>query len=276
MFRFFLPIIFSVCCVQAGLVCAKEQLDIFVSIPPQKYLVERIGKEHVNVRAMLRPGDSPETFDPGPRKLVELESAQLYFQIGIPFETVWIDTIRKRNNKIEVVECCENILGSKSLEYDNHVWTSPRNALVIAEQIKNKLIAYDKKNLADYEKNYQSLAADLKQLDADIINALSSRRTSYFIMSHASLSYYAEHYGLTQLSLEKNGKQLGAKSLGKIVEMARRENINTLFVQKQHHSSSEEIFVDELGVRVVEIDPLVEDYIEGLNKLTRVIAQAIN
>ncbi len=275
MFRYLAALVFFICCMQAGVAGATPPLKIFVSIPPQKYLVERIGAEHVDVRIMLNPGDSPETFDPSPGKLRELTAAQIYFQIGVPFEQVWMETISAGNGRLEIVACCAAILQSQSAGHDNHVWTSPRNALAIAAQIKDRLSAHDPQNAAEYENNYQALAADLRQLDAHIIKALGSRRTSYFIISHASLGHYAAHYGLTQLSLEKNGRQLGAKGLARLIDKAQRERLDILFVQKQHHSPGEAAFVGELGVQVVEIDPLAEDYIVGLQQLTKAIAQAV-
>ena len=55
----------------AGNVCA-EPIPVFVSILPQKYFVERIGGDEVNVEVMVKPGESPATFNPNPKKISRL------------------------------------------------------------------------------------------------------------------------------------------------------------------------------------------------------------
>jgi len=275
MLRLFVLLLVFFCCGSSGRADTTKGLHIFVSIPPQKYLVERIGQEHVEVSVMLRPGDSPETYDPSPGQLIKLAAASLYFRIGVPFENAWMDTIGKSNKNINIVDCCGNIFTSQSVELDNHVWTSPKNVLAIAAQIKKHLVIADPENRTDYIKNHQHLAADLEKLDRDIRSALGPRRTSYFIISHAALGYYARDYGLIQLALEKNGRTLGAKSLADLLAIARQENIQTLFVQRQHPAPGADALVSELGAEIIEIDPLAENYIANLRRLTQLIAQAI-
>ena len=63
-------------------------IKVFVSILPQKYFVEQIGKDLVDVRVMVQPGASPATYEPKPKQLVGLSKAEIYFSIGVPFETV--------------------------------------------------------------------------------------------------------------------------------------------------------------------------------------------
>ena len=46
-----------------------EPIPVFVSILPQKYFVERVGKEQVKVEVMVNPGESPATFNPNPKKM---------------------------------------------------------------------------------------------------------------------------------------------------------------------------------------------------------------
>ena len=58
--------------------------NIFVSILPQKYFVERIAGEHVKVSVMVGNGQNPATYEPTPKQMALLDKAQLYFKIGVP------------------------------------------------------------------------------------------------------------------------------------------------------------------------------------------------
>ena len=49
---------------------ADNKLQVFVSIAPQKYFVQQIGKELVDVRVMVQPGADPHSYEPRPRQMV--------------------------------------------------------------------------------------------------------------------------------------------------------------------------------------------------------------
>lgn len=261
-------------CFLPGASLATEAIRVFVSIPPQQYLLERIGQENVDVQVMLKPGDSAETFDPSLKQIRELNTAQLYFPIGVAFEKKWLDSIRNSDSRIKVVDCCNNIIEKHSNALDNHVWTSARNFQLLAALIKKELIAFDAEHALQYEHNYSALIFELEQLDNEIYAILNQRRTDYFIISHAALGHFADDYGLIQLPLEKQGKELGAKSLVNLVRQARQEKIQTLFVQKQHLTAAALAFANEIDAEVIEVDPLHGDYIANLRNITKLIAAA--
>ena len=82
---------------------AVEKIPVFVSIIPQKYFVQQIGKDLVDVQVMVQPGASPATYEPKPRQMAGLSKAAIYFSIGVPFENSWLDKIGAANPKMKVV-----------------------------------------------------------------------------------------------------------------------------------------------------------------------------
>lgn len=82
---------------------AVERLSVFVSIVPQKYFVQQIGKDLVDVKIMVKPGASPATYEPKPRQMAELSNAKLYFSIGVPFENAWLKKISASNPDMKVI-----------------------------------------------------------------------------------------------------------------------------------------------------------------------------
>ncbi len=253
---------------------AKQVLQIFVSIPAQRFLVKRIGQDKVEVQVMLKPGSSPETFDPSLRQIISLNSAQLYFRIGVAFEKKWIDGIENKHAGIRIIACCENILKQRRIISASHIWTSVRNARLLAASIKQELIKIDPVHTAYYEQNYVALLAELEQLDKEIVAMLSQRRTDYFVISHAALDNFADDYGLVQLPLESQGKEVGAKGLIDIIRRARQEEIHTLFVEKQHNTATAGAFAREINAKIIEIDLLREDIISNLRDIAKQIAGA--
>lgn len=262
-----------------------KPINVFVSILPQKYLVKRIGGDRVNVSVMVRPGLSPETYEPTPKQMAVLGETQLYFRIAVPFETIWIKRIEDINPRMKIIDCCGDLKvtdyahnphgdrSDTSFENDAHIWTSPKIAIVLAGIIKTSLSEYDPGSAGYYSDNYDHLINDLNSLDGFIRNELIDIRIPYFIVSHPSWGHFAKTYGLEQISIEQHGSEIRAKELSRLIEFARKWNIDTVYVQKQFNTVSAKTLAHEINGRIVELDPLAEDYINNMRYVARMIAE---
>lgn len=252
-----------------------DHINVFVSIPPQKFLVEQIGGDKVSVNIMVKPGSNPETYEPTPKQMAALNESQLYFQIGVPFESVWIDRIRQTNRQLKVISCCKNLVTTEesSHELDAHVWTSPENVKKFASVIKDTLINQQPDNKLFYERKYSLLTDRLNELDIYIRNKLSNLNNRFLIVSHPSWGYFAYTYNLKQISIEQHGSEIRAKELSRLIEFAKSENIKSVYIQKQVNNASARILANEINARLIELDPLAENYIENMQQVANSIAK---
>lgn len=69
---------------------AADRVSVFVSILPQKFFVEQIGKDLIDIQVMVEPGASPATYEPKPAQMAAISKASIYFSIGVPFEKGWL------------------------------------------------------------------------------------------------------------------------------------------------------------------------------------------
>ncbi|BBO92469.1 metal ABC transporter solute-binding protein, Zn/Mn family [Desulfosarcina ovata] len=104
---------------------AVEKIPVFVSIIPQKFFVQQIGKDRVDVQVMVQPGASPATYEPKPRQMAELSNARIYFSIGVPFENVWLAKFAAASPDMTVVHTDKGIeklsmVGDHHHEEDEH------------------------------------------------------------------------------------------------------------------------------------------------------------
>jgi len=259
-----------------------DTISVFVSIPPQKQFVQEIGGSRVDVHVMLPPGESPETYSPSPKMLVSLSSANLYFQIGVPFEKNWVTSIRSVNRSIQVIKCCDQFIDfdyqvsdQDDHHHDLHIWSSPAYVMKLVLEIKDTLSRLDPDHAWQYEENYRSYVSELNALDQEIRQRLAVRRLNHFIVSHAAWGFFAEQYGLEQVALEKNNRESGPKSLLNIVRLARAQGIHTLFVQQQYKTPAVNSLARELGADIVELDPLAEDYLANMRVISARIAESL-
>ena len=257
-----------------------EPIPVFVSILPQKYFVERIGGEQVKVEVMVNPGESPATFNPNPKKMSLLSQAKLYFSIGVPFETIWIERIQSIHSNLQFVPLHDNQNPANDHDHshgsrDPHIWTSPAKVKVIAKKIKETLVRTEPQKEKYFEANLQAFHDDLDALDGDIREILAGSDNHRFMVFHPAWSYFAEDYGLEQISIEAGGKEPGARSLQKIIEKGKKLGIKVIFVQKQFSLSIAEKIAKMIGATVREMDPLAEDYLANMRRTAPAISGAL-
>jgi len=97
-----------------------SRLETFVSIPPQAYLVERVGGRHVGVQVLVQAGQEPHTFKPTPKQMMALGRARVYFRVGMPFETRLLEKIRGSRSDITVVDTVRGIKRVMMSEHGPH------------------------------------------------------------------------------------------------------------------------------------------------------------
>lgn len=120
-------ILFMVAIIAIPVMCMAAPIKVMVSILPQKYFVEQIGKDMVDVSVMVMPGASPATYEPKPSQLTDLAASKVYFSMGVPFE-VWFDKASKKDMP-EIVPMWRGIAkmpmtahhhGHDEYDHDNH------------------------------------------------------------------------------------------------------------------------------------------------------------
>lgn len=275
------------CLVQP--VWAAEPLQIFVSVVPQKHFAEQVGGDQVNVESMVQPGFSPETYEPTAQQISALSKAHLYVQVGMPFEKAWMQRIQGVNPTITLLDAREGVqlrnleahthaeheatqVPPTGVETDPHLWVSPRIAKQMAKQLAENFSKLRPEQAALFNKNYAKFAAELDQLDEELIALFKDKQNLKFMVFHPAWGYLADAYGLQQIPIEADGKEPGAKALAEIIAEAKHEQVKTIFVQPQFSQRAAEQVAKAIQGKVVSIDNLAEDYIPNLRKAARLIA----
>lgn len=261
--------------------CTYKKSDkkiITVTIEPQRYFVEQLVDSIFEVSTMVSPGVSPETYDPSPVQMTKLAGSEAYFRIGrIGFELAWMDKIKSNNPGLKIFDNSEGIAFISSSEeahegVDPHVWSSPKQAVILAQNICNALIALDKEDAEIYRKNLIKLDSKIAETDSIVTALLSKSKNKSFIIYHPALTYLARDYGLTQYCIEIDGKEPTPDQLRQLIELAREKNIKTIFIQQEFDQKNAEIIAKETHCRLVVINPLSYNWNEEMVKIAEAIS----
>lgn len=269
--------------------------QVTVSIPPQAFFVERIAGDTVSVNVMVQPGDNVHTYEPSPEQMKMVSSSQIFFSIGVEYEENWIPRFTDINPQMMVIDTAAGIQKIEAADphddevdadsqdsepaghgLDPHVWLAPDHGKRIAENILVALVALVPNNAEQFQKNYDSLIAEIDELDAKILTALANLNNRRFMVYHPAWGYFADQYQLTQFPVEIGGQEPSARELAELVKLARQENISVIFVQPAFNTANAETLANELGAEVVLIDPLEYDWLENLNTAAEAFANALN
>ena len=147
---------------------------------------------------------------------------------------------------------------------DPHVWLNPMLAITMARNISDALIDMDKANKDFYLKNFQKLMNDLLAFDESAKNELAGLKNRKFVVYHPAWGYFAEHYDLEQISIERNGKEPKIDEMASTVKMIKDENIKVIFADPNRSQKSAQILASQTGAKVELLDPLGYNLLENL------------
>jgi zinc transport system substrate-binding protein len=255
------------------------KIGVVVTVGPQEEFVKRVGGDRVNVTVMVPPGADPHTYEPLPSQMKQVQDAQIYFQVGsgIEFELTWMDKLTSMNSQMKVVNTSTGIqLIPNTAEgeegSDPHVWVSPRNAKIMVENIYQALVQEDPQNKDYYTKNRDEYLKELDDLDKNITQTMSGKNNTKIMVYHPAWGYFCKDYNLQQVAIEQAGKEPTPQNIAFLVDTARNESIKVIFVSPEFSTSNAQVIANEIGGKVVVVDPLSQNYLENMKNVAEAFA----
>ncbi len=240
------------------IVLVAKSSNIVVSILPEKSIVEAISDKNIKVFVVVPPGSEPHTFEPKPSIMKEIAKADIYFAIGVEFENSWLFKFKSQNKKLKIIYLDKNIT---KINNNPHIWLSLNNLKIIAKTI------YETLNDINLKKNYDKYIKKIETCDKDIKNILKYKKNKTFMTFHPAFTYFAKDYNLTQLSIEKNGKEPSLKELLQILKRAKQNGIKNIITSPEFSDKSAKIISNELHIKVIKISPLNPNICQTLKEV---------
>lgn len=261
---------------------------VFVSISPLKFIVDRVSGGEMNVEVLVPAGAGPETYEPTPLQLRDLDKAPVIFTVGlIDFEKALVGRVASASG-VKVVplsggidllggHCSHNHADNSGHHHhggiDPHIWSSPRCLKTMSEGVYDALALLHPERAEKYRENLDLLLAEFDELDSYIASKIAASDKKYFLIYHPALTYYAADYGIEQIVVEDEGKEPSLDHMKSVVSRAKADNIKRIFYQREFSRSVVETLAADTGAEITEIDPLAEDVIANLRHITDLITE---
>ena len=264
-------------------------LSLFVSIPPQAEILRALTGDDANIQILVQPGQSPATYDPTPRQTADLVNADACFMIGVPFERRFLERAHGSISKVTIVHAETNLplmemKGHDHIEldgieghgYDPHIWLSPVMMKGVAANMMIGLRLVDSANADKYVSNLVTLNARLDSLNAELAAILRPVIHKTIYVYHPTFGYFVAEYHMGQVALEPEGKEPDAKYLSELYDQLKQQNVTGILVQPQFSDHMARSVSQELGVKLVTVDPLAENYFDNMRAIAHQITDLLS
>lgn len=264
-------------------VAAEAPVRVAVSIPPLAWFVQLVdGGAQVDV--LLRPGDSPHTWEPTPQSVARLAEADVFLCAGLGFE-------RGLRERVAAMPGRRRIAGplapggahdghdhghhhhpeTGGLETDPHTWLGPSGAAAFVDTAAAVLGALG----TDVTAGRAAALARIASADSTAASLLAACRGGAFLVFHPAYGHFAQRYGLVQIALEDEGREPGPRRMAEITDLARQRGVRAVVVQPQMSRRAAETVAGALGVPVLVLDPLAADWDANYVRIARALAGAL-
>ena len=191
---------------------SSQKINVVATIFPQYDFARQIAGDKINLTMLIPPGAESHSYEPTPQDMINIQKSDVFIYVGGENDN-WIDNILNSidisQKKVISLLDCVDVLDENSestaaqpssnshREVDEHVWTSPKNAMKIAQKISETLCDLDADNAGFYSKNLNQYIEQLEILDNNFKNVVETgKRKTLIFGDRFAFRYFAEEYGL--------------------------------------------------------------------------------
>lgn len=234
-----------------------DNVSVITTIFPTYDFVRQIAKDKVDIKMLLKPGEESHSYEPTPKDIKSIQSSDLFIYVGGEND-IWIEDILNsmgeyKPHTLKLLDIVPNLEEEivpgmqheddhthvKNEDHthhktiDEHVWTSPKNAILIINQISNIISQKDPVNADFYNKNTQEYVKNLEILDNQFRDVVAnSDRKIMLFGDRFPFLYFANEYGLdyyAAFSGCSTETEASPKTIAFLIDKVNQENIPVVF-----------------------------------------------
>lgn len=273
--------------------CSPGNVDetvLAVSIPPQATMLRELTADSLKIVTAVKSEMNPESFEPATADFAAMSRAKAFFSTGqFPFEKTLAESL---GSNIEIVDTSIGIqplygthdncghdhgsaeaaeLSGHSHIPDPHIWTSVKNAKLMARNMTDALVKIDPEYAAKYRTNLELMEDRLDSLDSQLAQKLNDPDRRSFLVWHPSLSYFARDYGLEQIALGAENKETSVNQMRQQIDHASSANVAAIFIQSSYDSRQASNIASQLRLHPATINAMDPDWEGQLSKIADII-----
>ncbi len=262
-------ICFSAFCT-AGAEAEAPKASIIATNFPAYDISRVIAGDDADVRMLLPAGSESHSYEPAPQDIVAIQSADLFVYVGGESDA-WIErTLASMGDSkpeaFTLMECVTVLdeehtesmdehehEGEGGAELDEHVWTSPKNVMLIAEKLADRLTEIMPGSETSIHARLEAYLGELNELDAAFREVVAGGKHNVMIFGDRfPMRYFAEEYGLEYDAAFpgcSEDSEPSVKTVMSLVERVRKEGVPIIFYIEFSNRKTADIIAEETGTK---------------------------
>lgn len=261
-------ILLCLCLILCGCTAEPEQTHdksklqiVCTSFPAYDFARELTGGR-AELTLLIKPGSEVHSYEPTPKDMICIQESDLFICNGGESEQ-WVETlITPGLNTIYMMDCVDAVEESADgiynaedgePELDEHVWTSPLNAIKISEEICNALCKLDTANAEAYKTNFAAYKAQLMALDREFRQVIkNSGKHTLVFADRFPMRYFALEYGLDCYAAFpgcSSETEPSAKTVAYLIDRVREDKIPAVLYMEFSNQKMADVICEDTGCR---------------------------
>jgi len=224
---------------------------------------KKVAGDGATVVNLLPDGTNPHTYEPSPKDLELINSADIFVFNGAGLEPYAERVAKTLPQSVRIVEASAGLALMDAEDkdrgaYDPHVWLNPMMAKTEVWWIRNALISEDSINTGYYQARVSEYYTQLDELDVYIENRTANLTHRKYVGFHPSFTYFNARYNLTYAAVIEAfaGDEPSAQEMATIIDTARATNITTIFAEPFLDPRAAQAIAKEINGTVLTLNPL--------------------
>lgn len=274
----FLTGLFAAGCARGGTAGERDdsgKLNVVTTLFPYYDFLRQIAGDKISLTMVVPAGMDSHSFEPTPADMLTIQNADLIVCNGGEMEqwfTKVLDSLtgtgaapKRVVTMMDYVDAVEEeiIEGMETaehegddghevhIEYDEHIWTSPVNAMKLVGILTEVLVEEDQENEDFYRTGERRYVGELEELDEEFSNIVGTGERKLLIFGDKfPLRYFFDEYGLqyrAAFSGCSSDTEPSAKTIAYLIDKVREEQIPAIYYLELSSHRVAEIIGEETG-----------------------------
>lgn len=240
----------------------ETKLQIVCTSFPAYDFAREIADDRAELTLLINPGSEVHSYEPTPKDMIRIQESDLFICNGGESEQ-WAKTlITPELNTIYMMDCVDTVEESADgiynaedgePELDEHVWTSPLNAIKISEEICNALCKLDTDNAEEYKMNFAAYKAQLMALDREFRQVIkNSGKHTLVFADRFPMRYFALEYGLDCYAAFpgcSSETEPSAKTVAYLIDRVREDKIPAVLYMEFSNQKMADVICEDTGCK---------------------------
>jgi len=251
------------------------KLSVVTTIFPPYDFARAVSGGLADVTMLIDPGAEVHSFDPTTQDIIKIQNCDVFIYIGGENDA-WVDTVLGsmdtsdktiiklmdavtpvEEETVEGMQAEEKseTSGEEGPEFDEHIWTSPKNAMLMVDAIADAMAKADSANADAYKKNAADYNAQIKAVDERIQGIVDKAPQKLIVVADRfPFRYFVDEFGLNYVAAFSGcsaESDVSAGTLAYIIDKVKENNIKYIYYIELSNKQVAEAVSEQTGAQTL-------------------------